>query len=102
MLHDALVTGLKALKPDVLIAPINGGDWFRTNRGIVPNMSHREAVELVAHVGADLLVAAHFDLFPNNRERPAFFVDYLYETHPEQKYHLFAPGERLIYAPNRR
>jgi L-ascorbate metabolism protein UlaG (beta-lactamase superfamily) len=102
VLHEGLVTALAALKPDVLIAPINGGDWFRTRRGIVPNMSHRDAVELAAHVRADLLVAAHFDLFPNNRERPAFFVDYLYEAHPTQKFHLFAPGERLVYARNER
>jgi L-ascorbate metabolism protein UlaG (beta-lactamase superfamily) len=102
VVHPGLVDNLAALRPDVVILPINGGDWFRESRGVVANMGYRDAVELAARVRADLLVGAHFDLFHNNRDRPSFFVDYLFEAHPEQKFHLFTAGERLVYARSQR
>ncbi len=46
---------------------------------------------------ADLLVPTHYDLFPNNRDNPAFVVDYLFRTYRAQKFHMMAPGERLLY-----
>jgi L-ascorbate metabolism protein UlaG (beta-lactamase superfamily) len=97
LIFPALVETLRGLKPDVMILPINGGDFFRVSRNIVPNMNYREAVDLTRAVGADLVVPAHFDLFPNNRERPAHFADYLLEVTPEQKFHYFTAGERFLY-----
>jgi L-ascorbate 6-phosphate lactonase len=92
-----LIEKVKEFKPHVAFLPINGGDYFRTSRGIIGNMSFREAVDFTAAVGVDLMVPIHFDMFPNNRENPAYFVDYLYHHYPYQKFHMMVPGERFIY-----
>jgi L-ascorbate 6-phosphate lactonase len=92
-----LIEKVKGFNPHVVFLPINGGDYFRSSREIIGNMSYREAVEFSIMVGADLIIPIHYDLFPNNRENPAYFVDYLFTHHPNQKFHMMAPGERFIY-----
>jgi L-ascorbate 6-phosphate lactonase len=92
-----LIEKVKDFKPDVVFLPINGWDYFRSSREIVGNMSFREAVEFSNTVGADLIIPIHYDLFPNNRDNPAYFVDYLFTHYPNQKFHMMAPGERFIY-----
>jgi L-ascorbate 6-phosphate lactonase len=92
-----LIEKVKDFKPHVVFLPINGGDYFRSSREIVGNMSFREAVEFSNTVGADLIIPIHYDLFPNNRDNPAYFVDYLFTHYPNQKFHMMAPGERFMY-----
>jgi L-ascorbate 6-phosphate lactonase len=92
-----LIEKVKEFKPHVAFLPINGGDHFRTSRDIVGNMSFREAVDFSIKVGVDLIIPIHFDMFPNNRENPAYFVDYLFHHYPNQKFHMMVPGERFIY-----
>ncbi|PLS01035.1 MBL fold metallo-hydrolase [Neobacillus cucumis] len=92
-----LIDRVKEFKPDVAFLPINGGDFFRSSRGIIGNMSFREAVDFCAAVGVDLIIPIHYDMFPNNRENPAYFVDYLFHHYPTQKFHMMVPGERFIY-----
>jgi len=92
-----LIEKVKEFKPHVAFLPINGGDYFRTSRGIIGNMSFREAADFSAAVGVDLIVPIHYDMFPNNRENPAYFVDYLFHHYPNQKFHMMVPGERFIY-----
>jgi L-ascorbate 6-phosphate lactonase len=92
-----LIEKVKDFKPHVVFLPINGGDYFRSSREIVGNMSFREAVEFSNTVGTDLIIPIHYDLFPNNRDNPAYFVDYLFTHYPNQKFHMMAPGERFIY-----
>jgi L-ascorbate metabolism protein UlaG (beta-lactamase superfamily) len=92
-----LIEKVKAFKPDVAFLPINGGDFFRTSRGIIGNMSFREAADFSVAVGVDLVVPIHFDMFPTNRENPAYFVDYLFHQYPAQKFHMMVPGERFVY-----
>jgi L-ascorbate 6-phosphate lactonase len=92
-----LIEKVNEFKPHVVFLPINGGDFFRTSREIVGNMSYREAVDFSVSVGADLIIPIHYDMFPNNRDNPAYFVDYLFAHCPNQKFHMMAPGERFIY-----
>ena len=92
-----LIEKVKEFRPHVAFLPINGGDYFRTSRGIIGNMSFREAADFSVSVGVDLIVPIHFDMFPNNRENPAYFVDYLFHQYPNQKFHMMVPGERFIY-----
>jgi L-ascorbate 6-phosphate lactonase len=99
---DTLVTAeleeeLIQLKPDVMALPINGGDYSRLKRGIVPNMTFREAADLYNSVGSDYLLPIHYDMFPNNTDNPAHFVDYMLQRYPGSKFHLTMPGERVIY-----
>jgi len=60
-------------------------------------MSSREAADFSAMVGIDLNVPIHYDMFPNNRENPAYFVDYLFHHYHNQKFHMMVSGERFIY-----
>ncbi|MFJ5761479.1 MBL fold metallo-hydrolase [Neobacillus sp. NPDC093182] len=92
-----LIEKVKEFKPHVVFLPINGGDYFRSSREIVGNMNFREAVEFSIAAGADLIIPIHYDLFPNNRDNPAYFVDYLFTHYPNQKFHMMAPGERFMY-----
>jgi L-ascorbate metabolism protein UlaG (beta-lactamase superfamily) len=92
-----LIEKVKAFKPLIAFLPINGGDFFRTSRGVIGNMSFREAADFSVAVGVDLVIPIHFDMFPTNRENPAYFVDYLFHNYPAQKFHLMVPGERFVY-----
>jgi L-ascorbate 6-phosphate lactonase len=93
----SLIERVKKFRPHIAFLPINGGDYFRTSRGIIGNMSFREAADFSVAVGVDLIIPIHFDLFPTNRENPAYFVDYLFHHYPTQKFHMMVPGERFIY-----
>ena len=95
-MYDGLTARLTDV--DVAILPINGRDYFRTSLDIIGNFDAVEAVTLAKTVGADLLVPVHHDLYEVNRVSPAYFVDVLMKIDPTRKYHIFAPGERYIYA----
>lgn len=94
-----LLESVAAFRPHIAMLPINGQDVFRTARNIIGNMSGREAVDFCSAVGADLFIPFHYDMFPNNRDNPAHTVDYLFHHHRNQKFHMFAVGERFIYLP---
>lgn len=84
---------------DILLIPINGRDYYRRYVcDIIGNFDSREAVLLAKNIGAKLLVPTHFDLYDVNCVNPAHFVDTLTSLNPSQGYHIFAPGERYIYA----
>ncbi|MDR0601949.1 MAG: MBL fold metallo-hydrolase [Treponema sp.] len=93
-----LVETLKKLRPiDVVILPVNGGDWERTAAGVIGNMSALEAVKLSRALGADLTIPSHYDMMPGNCENPGLFTGYMYDLCPEKRFHVFALGERFIY-----
>jgi L-ascorbate metabolism protein UlaG (beta-lactamase superfamily) len=101
VMYDGLIERLRERPVDVLLAPINGLDYFRTRRDIVGNLSCREAAELAAAAGVKLLIPAHWDLFAGNAENPGHLFEYLARFHPEQPCHYMARGERFIYHPCR-
>lgn len=82
---------------DIMILPINGRDYFRLCDNIIGNFDVREAVLLAKHAGCDLLIPAHHDLYPANALSPAVFVETLEQHNPTQRYHIFRPGERMVY-----
>lgn len=83
-------------KMNIMFVPINGHDWSRYSKGIMGNMNYREALDLCHFVGTDLVIPMHYDLFDDNTENPAYFVDYLYKNYLGQKFKMFMPGETLI------
>lgn len=97
VMYDGLVERIRENRVDVLLAPINGTDYFRTRRNIVGNFSFREAADLAAAAGVKLLIPSHWDLFPGNTENPGYLFDYLARVHPTQPCHYMARGERFIY-----
>ncbi|MCY0875172.1 MAG: MBL fold metallo-hydrolase [Firmicutes bacterium] len=96
---DELQDAVRGFAPQAAFLPINGGDFARASRDIVGNMNYREALDLASATGIDLVFPVHIDLFPNNRENPSYFVDYLYARYPMQKFHMLMAGERYLYAP---
>lgn len=84
---------------DVMILPVNGRDYYRTQvNNIIGCFTAREAALLTKEAGASLLIPAHFDLYDVNCINPAEFVDTLKTVDPYQSFHIFAPGERYIFA----
>jgi L-ascorbate metabolism protein UlaG (beta-lactamase superfamily) len=101
VMYDGLVERLQEHRVDVLLAPINGRDYFRTGRDIIGNLDVREAAELAAASGVQLLIPTHWDLFAGNSENPGHLFEYLARFHPEQSCHYMARGELFIYFPGR-
>ncbi|QKJ88495.1 MBL fold metallo-hydrolase [Paramixta manurensis] len=97
LVTDLLQQELSQLAPDIAALPINGGDYARGARGIMPNMSFRDAADLNHLLQSDLLLPFHFDLFTCNSDNPSYFVDYMMSHYPGEKFHLMMPGERFIY-----
>lgn len=68
---DELLDALRALRPITLaLLPVNERNYFRTRRGIVGNMSVREAFQLAAEIGISSVVPVHWDMFAANRVQP--------------------------------
>lgn len=97
LVTDELARLVKQFRPHIAFLPINGNDYARTARGIAGNMGFREAVDLARYASVDLLVPFHYDMFPNNRDNPAYFVDYLFQADRTRKFHMFLPGEQFVY-----
>lgn len=64
---DEMIEILKALPPiDVALLPVNEDNFFRRRRGIVGNMSVREAFELAREVKIKEVIPVHWDMFACN------------------------------------
>lgn len=96
-IYPGLVERLQAQPLDVMCLPINGGDWFRDQEGLVGNMDYREAADLTAKVGGRVLLPAHNDMFAGNRINPSYLLDYLETWHSAQRVHFLRPGELYYY-----
>jgi L-ascorbate metabolism protein UlaG (beta-lactamase superfamily) len=102
ILHDGLVTRLGGAGVDVAFLPVNGRDFWRERRGIIGNLDGREAAELAATIGADVLIPMHNDMFALNHASPAVLADFLDRHHPRQKCHWLQPGELYLYVKGAR
>lgn len=80
--YDGMEAILGELAIDVAMLPINGRDPDREARGIVGNLSEREAAWLATTIGAGLAVPMHYDLFAGNRGYPAHLVQSVERDHP--------------------
>jgi L-ascorbate 6-phosphate lactonase len=97
ILYDGLVERLRQSVIDIACLPVNGRDGWRERRGMIGNLDGREAAELAATIGADVLIPMHNDLFAANHVTPAVLADCLDRTYPRQKYHWLQPGELYFY-----
>ncbi len=97
IIYDGLVEHLKGQRIDLACLPINGRDWFREQQDLVGNMDYREAAELSAAIGAEVLLPGHNDMFVGNRINPAYLLDYLQANHPRQRVHFLQAGELYYY-----
>ncbi len=97
VMYDGLVERLRQHRVNILIAPINGRDYFRTGKNIIGNLDVREAADLAVAAGVRLLIPGHWDLFAHNAVNPGHLFEYLAKHHPDQPCHYMARGERFIY-----
>jgi L-ascorbate 6-phosphate lactonase len=95
--YDGMEETLRALRPHVALLPINGRDYFRERLDIVGNLTPREAADLAAAIGVDLVIPMHYETVPGNMESPGVFVDYLRTTHPELTTCLPGHGRPITY-----
>jgi L-ascorbate 6-phosphate lactonase len=74
--YEGMETTLRGLGIDLAMLPINGRDPAREARGIVGNLTEREAAWLAAEIGAGVVVPMHHDLFPHNLGEPGHLVEW--------------------------
>ena len=77
-LADELMQRLKELAPiEIAFLPMNERNYFRARRGIIGNMTIREAFGLIDEIGVKVLVPTHWDMFePNSVPREE--IEFLY------------------------
>ncbi len=64
--HPSLVDAVREIGPNLVFLPVNGRDPAREARGILGNMTSREAVDFAVSVGASTLVPLHYDAVIGN------------------------------------
>lgn len=97
--YDGLLPALRRWRLTVVFLPINGRDAARYRRGCIGNMTYQEAVDLAGHLQPRLVVPTHWDMFADNSQDPAAFVDYLEAKFPGQAYWVGRPGETVDVSP---
>lgn len=90
---DELLWRLKELAPiEIAFLPVNERNYFRDRRGIIGNMTIREAFAFAEEIGAKTLVPMHWDMFsPNCVPREEI----------ELAYKLFKPAFEMKFYPSR-
>ena len=97
-LTEQLYQTLQSLPcPDLLLAPINGQDFFRTRRNCIGNLEAEEAAQLAVQLHADCTIPTHYDMVQGNTVDPLRFVAALRQLDPAARFALPALGERLIF-----
>lgn len=97
VVHRRLAEWLETHHVDLGLVAINGRDYFRAQKGIVGNMTYREAADLAGLAGFDVTIPLHYDLFEANGEDPGLFVDYLFRRYPERSVLVLGRGAHIIY-----
>lgn len=80
--YEGMETTLHELRVDVAMLPINGRDPEREGRGIVGNLTEREAAWLGSEIDPGLLIPMHYDMFARNRGYPELLVQSVETDHP--------------------
>ncbi len=94
--YDGLADHLSGC--DVLVAPINGRDEYRTKTlDIIGCFDADEALTLAEQAGAGLFLPAHYDLYDVNGADPAEFEACRASRHPAQACARLKPGEGRIF-----
>lgn len=91
-LSDELIQRLKDLAPiEVGFLPVNERNFFKDRRGIIGNMTLREAFGLADEIGVSVVVPTHWDMFALNG---------LSREEIELLYQLLKPACHLSLYPN--
>lgn len=89
---EQLIGCLKRLKPiSCAFLPVNEQNFFRARRGIIGNMSVREAFQLADELGVKAVVPVHWDMFAAN----SVAIDEIHAVYGQMK-----PGFQLLVQPD--
>lgn len=81
--HPAIFESLAGEKIEFAFLPVNERNFFRSEAGIVGNMTPREAFLMACRLGAKTLVPTHWDLFAPNSTFPWEIEQLHQKTAPE-------------------
>jgi L-ascorbate 6-phosphate lactonase len=93
--YPGMESVLRDLSVEIAMLPINGRDGKREARGIVGNLSEREAAWLANSIGADIIIPMHYDLFARNRGYPEWLLQSVYRDHPGV--HVLVPAREAPF-----
>jgi len=93
---------LRELAIDVAMLPINGRDPEREARGIVGNLTEREAAWLAKEIAAGVVLPMHYDLFERNRGYPAHLVQSIERDHPGVPVLVPVRDEPVVWSSGRK
>jgi L-ascorbate metabolism protein UlaG (beta-lactamase superfamily) len=79
--YEGMESALRHLRVDVAMLPVNGRDPEREARGIVGNLTEREAAWLGSEIEAGVIVPMHYDMFERNRGYPGHLVESVERDH---------------------
>ena len=69
--HEEIIETLRAMGPiDVAFLPVNERNFYRERRGIVGNMTVREAFQFALDIRVRVMVPVHWDMFAPNAVYP--------------------------------
>jgi len=88
---EEVIAAVKAFgKIDMAFLPVNERNYYRERRGIIGNMSVREAFHFAEEVGAGALVPTHWDMFEANS---------VFKEEIELLYEKISPEFELLFEP---
>lgn len=96
-LYEGMQAWLRRWTIDVAMLPINGRDARRYAANTIGNMTYQEAVDLAGAITPALTLPGHYEMFANNSQDPAAFIDYLRVKYPGLGTTLCRHGECLEY-----
>lgn len=99
IVYDGQAQRLRDLEVDVALLPINGRDHYREARNITGNFSEREASDLAAEAGIDVVVPMHYEMFAHNTGEPGRLIAHARAFHPEQTIVVPALGRGVTVVP---
>jgi len=92
LLNTAVIEAVQSFKPiDMAILPVNECNHYRNDRGIIGNMSVREAFRFAMDLQVTTFVPMHWDMFAPNS---------VYREEIETYYQLAQPPFRMLLYPN--
>jgi len=90
--HDHVITALVELAPiHLAVLPVNEFNFFRSRKGIVGNMSVREAFAFAEEISVEKVVPIHWDMFEPNS---------VYPEEIQLIYDKLAPAFDLCFGPS--
>lgn len=90
--EEEVISAVKSFdKIDLAFLPVNERNYFRTRRGIIGNMSIREAFQFAEEIGTNVVVPTHWDMFENNS---------VFKEEIELLYEKLSPAFELLIKPD--